>query len=191
MYTTKMTKKAYTKENLLLMSWEDYGNLLEKLVQEISDYAQKFSLKFDLVAPILRGGAIPAITIANKLDIVQTFPIQLKYNSEWKIIEKISHNKILESYYNVKNILLVDNYTCSGDSAQYARKILIKNFPDSNIYFATTENLLENETAKRNGFEYFFVGNNKEPMHDMEKKKVAIYPFQKPERELESLNGRA
>ena len=53
--------KKYTTSDTNPMNYQEFEQIMEKLVQKIKDS----KIKFDAVVPILRNGAIPATIIAN------------------------------------------------------------------------------------------------------------------------------
>lgn len=177
--------KKYTPSDLRRLSWKEYGRLIDTLVASVLSYSKKHNINFHIIAPILRGGAIPAVVLANKLGIIPFLPIQVKYSKDWKI-NALSTVKLLSNTHipEVPNIILVDNLTYSGGSAQKARGVLQAIYPKSKIYFATVENVAVHETKKRSGFKKFFYGIN-----TPKKRKINIYPFQDLTRELKSLNN--
>ena len=63
------------------MGWTEFHQTINKLIDGLKGDS------FDAVTPILRSGAIPATMIANKLQIIRTIPVQVKYNYEQKNID--------------------------------------------------------------------------------------------------------
>lgn len=57
-------------------AFEDY---MQKLTNKLNKFIKKNRIRIDYVCPILRSGAIPAVYIANKLNIVKFAPIQIKH----------------------------------------------------------------------------------------------------------------
>lgn len=68
----------YTNKDINLMSWNEFGDILDLLVSKLIKFQQKEDIKFDLIVPILRSWWIPWAVIANQLDIINTLPVQFK-----------------------------------------------------------------------------------------------------------------
>ena len=49
-------------------AFEEY---MYKLINRLNDFIKKNNIQIDYVCPILRSGAIPAVYVANKLNIVK------------------------------------------------------------------------------------------------------------------------
>jgi hypoxanthine phosphoribosyltransferase len=75
------------------MSWDEFGDIVNKLIVDIQEFSNANSIHFDAIAPILRNGAIPGTIIANKLDITTILPIQVKYDYKTK-----THVQLLPFY---------------------------------------------------------------------------------------------
>ena len=177
--------RRYQKSNPRQLNWQKYGELVDSLVSKVRQYSREHNVNFHIIAPILRGGAIPAVAIANKLDVTPMLPIQLKYDKNWRIISLSTVRFFAKATIpSVPNILVVENLTYSGDSVQRARKILQSIYPKAKIYFATTENILINEEKKNQGFQQFFCG-----LATPRKRIINIYPFQDFVQELRTLNN--
>lgn len=68
-----MTKKIYTISDTSDMDWAEFGNILNALIRKLDDYQKKHDMKFDIIAPVLRSGGIPATAIANKFKIMRFY----------------------------------------------------------------------------------------------------------------------
>lgn len=76
-------------KNYKKMSNEMFEKHMDKLCENLSDFVEHNGIKIDYICPILRSGAIPAVYISNRLNIVKFLPIQVKHiaykNGETKL----------------------------------------------------------------------------------------------------------
>lgn len=82
------------------MSNEEFYQCINQICENLKNYIQENNLKIDYICPILRSGAVPAVYIANKLNIVKFAPIQVKH-----IAYKNGENKIemiFNPFYSIK-----------------------------------------------------------------------------------------
>lgn len=127
----------YKRKDFIKMSWEDYGQILEKLYRKVSKYLKEKKIKIDAAVPILRGGAFPGAFLAFKLDLIRILPVQYKY---FFVKKKIELRKILTfpkvSLPKKTTFLLVENNHCFGLTASTAAKDLKRRFPGCKIIYA-------------------------------------------------------
>lgn len=176
------------------MSWDEFGQMCEKLVNKVLD----LGVKFDAVAPVLRTGMIPATVIANKLGIINIIPVHLKYfynPTEIKLMMPIVKPLSLDSK---PRILVVEANTSSGDSAEKAYSLLKKEIPDSEIYYATLTRVFKRDLRSLSMYKaclYGVMTDEDVTATEMEKKEfslregITIYPWETAERELEEINS--
>ncbi len=62
---------------------------IDKLCENLSNFVKHNGIKIDYICPIFRNGAIPAVYISYRLNIVKFLPIQVKH-----IAYKNGENKI-------------------------------------------------------------------------------------------------
>ncbi|MEF2619667.1 MAG: phosphoribosyltransferase [Clostridia bacterium] len=95
---------------------------IEQLTNKLNQFIKKNKIQIDYVCPILRSGAIPAVYIANKLNIIKFAPIQIKHieykdgtSGYTKLFEPFNELKITK-----KNpvFLIVDGTCASGESSR-------------------------------------------------------------------------
>lgn len=86
-------------KNYQKMSNEIFEKHINKLCENLSNFIEQNEIKIDYICPILRSGAIPAVYISNKLNIVKFLPIQVKH-----ITYKNSESKI-EMIFNPLNLI--------------------------------------------------------------------------------------
>jgi hypothetical protein len=129
----------YKKEDFRKLSWEEYGEILEKLYGKVAKYVKKGNIKMDAVVPILRGGSFPGAYLAYKLHLLRVVPVQYKY---FFIKEKIVLKKLLGvpktgiKLPKKPTFLLVENNHCFGLTAATAAKDLKKEFLGCRIIYA-------------------------------------------------------
>lgn len=89
-------------KNYKPMNYEDFLQNIDKICENLSEYINKNGIKIDYICPILRSGAVPAVHISNKLNIVKFLPIQIKH-----IAYKNGDNKI-EMIFNPFNSIEIN-----------------------------------------------------------------------------------
>ncbi len=71
------------------MEYNEFLQYINKLCDHLEKYIQDNKIRIDYICPVLRSGAVPAIYISNKLNIVKLLPMQVKHiayqNGENKI----------------------------------------------------------------------------------------------------------
>ena len=80
-------KYKYTEKDLDLISWERIDEFIDKIYKDVKNYIDENNLKIKYVAPILRGGGVPAIKLSHMFNVIDMLPIQLKHNSETQNID--------------------------------------------------------------------------------------------------------
>src|ERR1700722_8724744 len=121
-----------TKEDTNPMSWEEYGHVVQTLLEKIC----ATGLSFDAIAPIMRSGGIPGNALAIRLQITRIIPLQFKYMAQPSRLELM--NPALPQPINERlNILICENNTSTGGTAQAAVARLKMMFPQSKLYYAT------------------------------------------------------
>ena len=77
------------QKNYKRMEHNEFLQHIDKLCDHLEKYIQDNKIKIDYICPVLRSGAVPAIYISNKLNIVKFLPMQVKH-----IAYKNGENKI-------------------------------------------------------------------------------------------------
>ncbi len=186
-----------TEKDFVLMSWNTYQEYINLLAQKINNFLQENKLTINFVVPILRGGAIPAISLAYQLNVFETYPIQLKHdykNQSIIILENsIEH---IDSTQKSPVILLVDGYHATGRTTYYVYDIIKEAFPSSKIIYVTLGRdvgYLENQRSFIFSH-HAFVSNecNKIPKEQSEKEgmlvKYTLFPWEVLEDEIQNMN---
>ena len=68
-------------ENYKPMTHEEFLNYIDKICQKLEVYIKDNKIKVDYICPVLRSGAVPAIYISNRLNIIKFLPMQVKHIS--------------------------------------------------------------------------------------------------------------
>ena len=122
-----------------IISHDDFKIYVTNLSKEIDTYCQENNIKIDYVVPILRNGAVPAVYLANNLDIINFAPIQIKKvkqtNDEYDYMILLNSLKGLDKDKEY-NLLVVESSYNSGKSVDIALDEIIKTLPKTKILFA-------------------------------------------------------
>ncbi|MCI9038653.1 MAG: phosphoribosyltransferase [Clostridia bacterium] len=65
--------------NYRKMEYNEFLQYIDKICENLEKYIQDNGIKIDYTCPILRSGAVPAVYISNKLNIIKFLPIQAKH----------------------------------------------------------------------------------------------------------------
>lgn len=65
--------------NYKRMEYNEFLQYIDKICENLEKYIQESGIKIDYICPILRSGAMPAIYISNRLNIIKFLPIQAKH----------------------------------------------------------------------------------------------------------------
>lgn len=126
------------EDEIRTMSHREFKKYVLKLTREIKKYTTENNLRIDYVVPILRSGAVPAVYIANELNIVKFAPIQvkkIKQNGRYDHIILLNSLKDLDNQKEM-NLLVVEGTYSSGETARTALKQIKNTLPNARILFA-------------------------------------------------------
>ena len=100
-------------------AFEEY---MYELTNKLNSFIKKNKIQIDYICPILRSGAIPAVYIANKLNVVKFAPIQVKHieykNGKTGYAELFEPFKALTIAKKEPVFLIVDGTCASGESSK-------------------------------------------------------------------------
>lgn len=127
-----------TKDDFVLMTWDEYQACIDRLTRQLTAYLESTRTKIDCIVPVLRGGGVPAISLAYRLGVVDLQPIQLKHDYRHHTI-RILHNAFdrQEESDRSPTILLVDGYHATGRTTYLVYDLIRQKFPRSRILYAT------------------------------------------------------
>lgn len=138
MYTRSNDKVEYEDE-IKSMSHDDFKGYCLKVSKEINDYCTNNNLRIDYVVPILRSGAVPAVYIANELNLIKFAPIQVKKIKQNGIYDHIILLNTLKDLDKNKELvlLIIEGTYSSGDTVNTALDEIRKTLPKAKILFST------------------------------------------------------
>ena len=150
------------------LSHERFLNCIDILCDNLSKYLNENNLKVDYVMPIVRSGAVPAVYISNKLNIVKFAPIQVKhitYNDGREEIEAIFNPLTSLDITKEKPVfLIVDALQSTGKSAHIAIEEIRKVYKEAIIlYVCITKRYLSDDfKGVIDYFDYVFQYNEEQ-----------------------------
>ncbi len=171
-------------QNYRRMTHQEFLKCIDKICRNLEDYIKENEIKIDYICPILRSGAVPAVYISNKLNIVKFLPIQVKHiaykNGDNKIEMIFNPFDSIEIKKKEPVFLVVEGMHSTGTSAKICineiksryknAKILYvcltKRYGSCNFKEITTyedfaleikgENEFSEEECRKLGIEYFY-----------------------------------
>jgi len=182
------------KEELRPISYAEFGKLLDRLTDQVA----ASGVRFDLIVPILRSGAITGMHLASKLGVTNTLPAQYKYvyEPEETIVKKFEFPKLDFEVPEDANILVADTNTVWGGIARKVIQDVQTCWPKASIYFASA-NL--DQSAKSlpdvRGVFWGALSNEKREMGADEARNagisqdVIIFPWEDLEEQWEDINA--
>ena len=145
-------KYIYTEKDLDLVSWERINEFIDKIYKDVNEYIIKNNLHIKYIAPILRGGGVPAVKLSHMFNVVDMLPIQLKNNSKTHSIDvKMGLDYVINKALNNNEcILLVEGNHATGKTANIAVEIIKKKFGDDVkiIYVSLTRDYTYKDSVK-------------------------------------------
>lgn len=170
------------------MPHEEFKGYCIKLSNEIKDYCNTKNARIDYVVPILRSGAVPAVYIANELNLIKFAPIQvkkIKQNGIYDHVILLNSLKDLDKDKELTLLVVEGNYS-SGDTVNIALEEIKDTLPNAKILLATVcvrgkENLPKDIEKGFYGF-------------DLPREKLFTYPWESsdmkenhPDQKLENI----
>jgi len=190
-----MNSTCYSREHCSYMSWQEFGNTLELLLNKIEKYIHTHNITFDAVIPILRSGGIPASAIAIHFNILHILPIQFKFFGK-KNHKCIMPPKKIKFPSPTPHFLICETNTSSGKTAQKTINIIKKQYPSAKIYYSTIAKVYGGPNFFEGIEEYFYgiqTNENFIASADKEKKlglrpSITIFPWEIVDIELKEIN---
>ena len=154
------------------MSHDDFKKFVLKVTKEIEKYTIENNLRIDYVVPILRSGAVPAVYIANELNLVKFAPIQVKKVKENGIYDHIVLLNSLKDLDKQKklNLLVVEGTYSSGETTRTALDEIKKTLPNAKVLFACV--CVRGEENLPKDVEKSFYG------FSLAREKLFVYPWE-------------
>lgn len=194
-------KYIYTEKDLDLISWERIDIFIDKIYKDVNNYLKSNNLSIKYIAPIMRGGGVPAIKLSHMFNVIDILPIQLKHNSETNNVDiKISLDYVTNTLISKSEcILLVEGNHVTGRTANIAVNMIREKFGnDVNIiYVSLTRDYSYRDSVKNICFTTWAMSTNE--MKKLSKEEceelninynlVSVYPWENIKEELEELNN--
>lgn len=194
-------KYIYTEKDLDLISWERIDNFIDKIYEEVNSYLKSNNLLIRYIAPIIRGGGVPAIKLSHMFNVIDMLPIQLKHNNETGNIDtKIGLDYLKDNSINKDEcILLVEGNHVTGKTANIAVNMIRQKFGDdvNIIYVSLTRDYSYRNSVKNVCFTTWAMTTNE--MKELSEEEcenlkinynlVSVYPWENIKEELEELNN--
>lgn len=125
-----MMKYIYTEKDLDIISWDRIDKFIDMIYNNVKNYIQEHKLHIRYIAPIMRGGDIPAVKLSHMFNVVDMLPIQLKHNNITHSIDtKINLDYIKDTSIKENEcILLVEGNHVTGSTAKIAVQMIQNKF---------------------------------------------------------------
>ena len=192
----------YNKFNLTHtnpMNWEEFNSIVSDIIDKLKTYQKENNIKFDITSPVLRSGGVPAVIIANKLQIVDMSPVQIKCTTEGVKIKTKPAIPIGINADAPLNILVIETNTCTGKSAKKALSALKQTYPNSKFYYVSVCKVYESPNIIE-GYENYTYGIISDDSCKLTKSEaieknirygITIFPWETAEFELAQMNNNA
>ncbi len=160
------------EDKIRTISHGKFKKYVLKLSKEIKKYTDENNIRIDYVVPILRSGAVPAVYIANELNLIKFAPIQVKKIKKDGIYDHITLLNSLKDLDKERelNLLVVEGTYSSGETMNKALYEIKQTLPKANILLACVcvrgeENLPKDVKKSFYGF-------------DLPREKLFVYPWE-------------
>lgn len=194
-------KYKYTEKDLDLISWKRIDEFIDKIYSDVKNYITENNLKIKYIAPILRGGGVPAVKLSHMFNIIDMLPIQLKHNSETHDIDLkvgLDYKKNTQVAED-ECILLVEGNHVTGTTSNIAVKLLREKFGENVkiIYVSLTRDYSYRNSVDNVCYTTWgLITNETKQISEEECKKlginynlVSVYPWENVKEELFELNN--
>ena len=144
-----------TRSALRSLSYAELGEILERLTGRVRRHLRATRGRVELVAPILRSGAVTGLHLASKLGVTRVLPLQFKHRET--AIERLFAPPLLASPPPRRpTILLCDTNTVRAEIARLAVAELLALYPGATLLFASA--VLDQGIASLAGVKAIFFG---------------------------------
>lgn len=189
--------KKYTEKDTNPMSWNEFDQLTDVLIEKIKNHFGGTD-KVHVISQLHRTGGIVGSVLAIKMEIVPLLPVQFKYSyNPTEITQIISLPDILVDVPEDMNIILAEGNTSSGSIAKRAAQAIKEKYPKAKIYLATLSKVCGGFESLE-GIEEVFYGTMtnenfkatpKEAKELGLREGITIFPWEKAENELADINA--
>lgn len=184
-----------TNDDFVHMTWEEYQSHINRVYLELNGFMKSNGITVDYIIPVIRGGAVPAISLSYLLKIVPIGVLQLKHDYSKSSIDVIS-NFLPDIPKGTKYVLLVDGYHASGRTSYMAYDMIRSALPDVGILYVTLGRDVGYRENKRDFvFSYSAFYSNEcgvIPKEESEREgvltKYTLFPWEVLEDEVKNMN---
>lgn len=128
--------KHLTNDDFVHMTWDEYQSHINRIHLELNKFLKLNNITVDYIIPVIRGGAVPAISLSYLLKVVPIGVLQLKHDYSKSSIDVIS-NFLPSIPKDTKYVLLVDGYHASGRTSYMAYDMIKSALPDTGVLYVT------------------------------------------------------
>jgi len=122
-----------------IMKSDEFTKYIDCICNRLQEFININNIKIDYICPILRSGAIPAVYISNRLNIVKFAPAQVKHvaykNGENKIEMLFNPFDSIDIKKKEPSFLVVDCMLSTGTSAGILIKEIKRRYIDAKILY--------------------------------------------------------
>ena len=168
----RSNEKIQYEDEIKNMSHDEFKSYCLKVSKEIDEYCKSNNVRIDYVVPILRSGAVPAVYIANELNLIKFAPIQVKKIRQDGMYDHIILLNSLKELDKDKELILliVEGTYSSGDTVNTALEEIRKTLPKAKILFSTV--CIRGKENMPKDIEKGFYG------FDLPREKLFTYPWE-------------
>ena len=156
------------QKNYKRIEHNEFLQYIGKLCENLKKYIQDNKIKIDYICPVLRSGAVPAVYISNKLNIVKFLPIQVKHvaykNGENKIEKIFDPFNSIEINKKEPVFLVVEAMHSTGTSVEICINEIKNRYKNSKIlYVCLTKEYGSRDFKDITEYEdvaFYYNGNN-------------------------------
>ncbi len=185
------------QRNYKRMEHNEFLQYIDKICNQLGRYIQDNEIKIDYICPVLRSGAVPAVYISNKLNIVKFLPIQVKHiaykNGDNKIEMIFNPFDTIEINKKEPVFLVVEAMHSTGTSVEICINEIKNKYKEAKILYVC----LTKEYGSRNfndiieyeDIAFYYNGNNDFDKEKCEELNIEyfypLFPWEDLEMELE------
>ena len=127
------------QKNYKRMQHNEFLQHIDKICNQLGKYILDNEIKIDYICPVLRSGAVPAVYIANKLNIVKFLPMQVKHiaskNGDNKIEMIVNPFDSIEINKKEPVFLIVEAMHSTGTSVEICINEIKNRYKDAKILY--------------------------------------------------------
>lgn len=187
--------KLLNNNDFVHMTWDEYQVHIDNIYKEIKTFISENNITIDYIIPIIRGGAVPAISLSYLLNVVPIGILQLKHDYRKSSIDIIS-NFLPHIVKSTKYVLMIDGYHASGRTSYMAYDMIKAALPDVKVIYVTLGRDVGYKENKRDfAFSYSAFYSNECGVISKEESeregiltKYTLFPWEVIEDEVKNMN---